>query len=93
VAPPRLNPDGTTAVVTVYPRSSPQSSETTRLVQHLRGDVLPPLAEAAGSSIYVGGQTAIAIDFSSVLSFILGGSAGDRASSGWVSRRPSCWTR
>ena len=68
VAPPRLNPDGTTAVVTVYPRSSPQSSETTRLVQHLRGEVLPPLAEAAGSSIYVGGQTAIAIDFSSVLS-------------------------
>ena len=30
--------------------------------------MLPPLAEAAGSSIYVGGQTAIAIDFSSVLS-------------------------
>ena len=68
VAAPRLNPDGTTAVVTVYPSSSPQSSETTGLVQHLRGDVLPPLAEAAGSSIYVGGQAAIAIDFSSVLS-------------------------
>ena len=55
-------------MITVYPSSSPQSSETTTLVQHLRSDVLPPVAEAAGSSIYVGGQTAISIDFSNVLS-------------------------
>ena len=53
--------------VTVYPRSSPQSSETTRLVQHLRGDVLPPLAEARAAASTSAGDRDL-IDFSSVLS-------------------------
>jgi putative drug exporter of the RND superfamily len=68
VAPARLNTAGDTAVISVYPRSSPQSTATTHLVKHLRSDVVPPLARAAGATVYVGGATAIFIDFSSVLS-------------------------
>jgi RND superfamily putative drug exporter len=68
VAPPRLNGAGDTAVLSVYPRSSPQSTATTQLVKHLRSEVIPPLARAAGATVYVGGSTAIFIDFSSVLS-------------------------
>jgi RND superfamily putative drug exporter len=68
VAAPRLNPSGEVAVVNVYPRSSPQSEETTRLVKHLRNDVLPPLERQTRTTVYVGGATATFIDFSSVLS-------------------------
>jgi RND superfamily putative drug exporter len=68
VTPPRLNPAGDTAVLSVYPRSSPQSTDTTRLVKRLRSEVIPPLARAAQATVYVGGATAIYIDFSSVLS-------------------------
>jgi RND superfamily putative drug exporter len=68
VAPPRLNPAGDTAVISVYPRSSPQSAETTTLVKHLRNDVIPPLARSTKTSVYIGGATAIFIDFSGVLS-------------------------
>jgi putative drug exporter of the RND superfamily len=68
VSPPRLNAAGDTAVISVYPRSSPQSTATTRLVKRLRNDVIPPLARQAHAAVYVGGATAIFIDFSGVLS-------------------------
>jgi hypothetical protein len=68
VSPPGLNPAGDTAVITAYPRSSPQSERTTQLVKHLRNDVIPPIAQRTHAAVYVGGTTAIFIDFSSVLS-------------------------
>jgi putative drug exporter of the RND superfamily len=68
VAPPRMSPRGDTAVINAYPRSSPQSEETTRLVNHLRHQVIPPVARATNATVYVGGATAIFIDFSHVLS-------------------------
>jgi RND superfamily putative drug exporter len=68
VAPPRLNPTGNVAVISAYPRSSPQSSETTTLVKHLRSTVLPPVEQQTQTTVYVGGATAIFIDFSGVLS-------------------------
>ncbi len=68
VAPPRLNPAGNTAIVTVYPSSSPQSSATAALVRHLRADVVPPIEQRTKAAIYIGGATAIFIDFSSILS-------------------------
>ena len=68
VTPPQLNPAGDTAIVNVYPRSSPQSKETNTLVQHLRNDVIPPVAKSTKAAIYVGGSTAIFIDFAKVLS-------------------------
>jgi RND superfamily putative drug exporter len=68
VSPPRISASGTTAVDYVYPRSSPQAASTTNLVNSLRDKVLPPVAHATGSTMLVGGATAIGIDFTHVLS-------------------------
>jgi RND superfamily putative drug exporter len=67
VAAPRLSPARDTAVITVYPTTSPQSEQTTSLVKRLRSHVLPPLAGATGAAIYVGGATATQVDFAHVL--------------------------
>ncbi|HEY4348375.1 MAG TPA: MMPL family transporter [Gaiellaceae bacterium] len=68
VSPPRLSPAGTTAVISAYPSSSPQSSTTSSAVKYLRSTVIPPVESATGANIYVGGATATFVDFSSVLS-------------------------
>ena len=68
VAAPQLNPARDTAAIAVYPTTSPQSAQTTSLVKRLRDDVLPPLAKATGTTLYVGGATAIQVDFAHVLS-------------------------
>ena len=68
VAAPRLNPAHDTAAIAVYPTTSPQSAQTTSLVKHLRSDVLPPLEQATGTTVYVGGATATQVDFAHVLS-------------------------
>jgi RND superfamily putative drug exporter len=67
VATPQLNPARDTAAISVYPATSPQSAKTTSLVKDLRADVLPPLAKATGSAVYVGGATATQVDFAHVL--------------------------
>ena len=68
VAAPRLNPARDTAAIAVYPTTSPQSAQTTSLVKRLRSDVLPPLAKGTSTTVYVGGATAIQVDFAHVLS-------------------------
>jgi putative drug exporter of the RND superfamily len=68
VGTPRLSPAGTTAAVTAYPTSSPQSRATSSLVSHLRATVLPPIQRSTGARVYVGGATASQVDFSHVLS-------------------------
>ncbi len=68
VAAPRLDAARNTASILVFPRSSPQSAQTTDLVTHLRDSVLPPLERATGTTVYVGGGTASQADFASVLS-------------------------
>jgi RND superfamily putative drug exporter len=67
VSPPKLNPAGQVATITVYPDSSPQALATTELVERLRDRVVPPVAAATGSRVYVGGVTAGAIDFAKTL--------------------------
>jgi RND superfamily putative drug exporter len=67
VSPPRVNPDRTVALISVYPRSSPQAYATTLLVRHLRSSVIPPIARRTGATIYVGGVTAGSIDFATTL--------------------------
>jgi RND superfamily putative drug exporter len=67
VAAPRISPARDAAVISVYPTTSPQSSQTTSLVKRLRAHLLPPLAEATGTTLYIGGTTATQIDFSHVL--------------------------
>jgi RND superfamily putative drug exporter len=68
VTPPRIAPSGTVAVIEIYPGSAPQATATTNLVNHLRNDVVPPLARRIGAPVLVGGFTAGSIDFSHVLS-------------------------
>ena len=40
---PQVSPSGKVAVFQAYPSSAPQAVATTKLVNHLRNDVLPPL--------------------------------------------------
>ena len=67
VVPAKLNPAGNVATVSVYPKSSPQAYETTLLVRDLRDRVLPPIEHSTGAKVYVGGVTAGAVDFATVL--------------------------
>jgi RND superfamily putative drug exporter len=67
VTPPRLNPAGEVATFSVYPDSSPQAYATTVLVKDLREHVIPPVAARTGVVAYVGGVTAGAVDFATVL--------------------------
>ncbi len=67
VTPPRLNPSGAVATFSVYPGSSPQAYATTVLVKDLREHVIPPVAARTGAVVYVGGVTAGAVDFATVL--------------------------
>ena len=68
VTDPRLAPSGRIAVIQVYPKSAPQASATTDLVNAFRHQVLPPLEHRTGIAVLVGGFTAGSIDFSHVLS-------------------------
>jgi RND superfamily putative drug exporter len=70
VAPTILIPaqDGSqTALVEVYPTTSPQSAATVDLIDHLRTSTIPAATSGTGLTIYVGGTTAIFADFASVL--------------------------
>jgi RND superfamily putative drug exporter len=67
VAAPRINAAGDTASIQVYPRSSPQSAQTTSLVTQVRNSVLPPIERSTGATVYVGGATAGQADFAHVL--------------------------
>ncbi|MGQ0774717.1 MAG: MMPL family transporter, partial [Pseudonocardiales bacterium] len=65
VSPPRLNPTGDTAVIQIFPRSSPQDEATTDLVHRLRDDLIPD--HTANSAVHVGGITATFIDLGTTL--------------------------
>jgi len=58
-----LNPNKTVGVFQLYPTTSPQSAATTDLLDHIRGDVIPPIEEATGAQVHVGGINAIFEDF------------------------------
>ncbi|HWS46414.1 MAG TPA: MMPL family transporter, partial [Acidimicrobiia bacterium] len=67
VTPPIVNPAGTTAVMRVYPATSPQDAATSRLLHHLRRDVIPQATAGTGAKVYVGGFAAMTDDFASLL--------------------------
>jgi RND superfamily putative drug exporter len=72
VTPPHFVPglDGRpgTAVADVYPRGGPQAASTVNLLSTVRGTIIPRVAAGSGVRVLVGGQTAVFVDFSSVLS-------------------------
>ena len=63
-----LNPAKNTAIFQAYPTTSPQSEETTELLDHIRDDVIPPIEETTGAQLHVGGITAIFEDFGNAIS-------------------------
>ena len=64
VAPPFPNEEGNAAVMTAFPTTSPQDEATTKLVERLRDDVIPPAED--GIEVLVGGSTAGVVDFADV---------------------------
>jgi RND superfamily putative drug exporter len=56
------------ALVVVYPTTSPQAAATTNLVYHLRDQTIPQAIKGTTITAYLGGTTALYVDFSHVLS-------------------------
>jgi RND superfamily putative drug exporter len=77
VSPPRLNPGGDTALITVVPTTGPQEAATEDLVKTLRDDVIPAATEGTGAQVHVGGATAATIDINTSiadrLALLIGG--------------------
>lgn len=71
VAPARIIPakGGTeVALIVVYPTTAPQAAATTNLVYHLRQQTIPQALRGSTLTAYLGGTTALYVDFSNVLS-------------------------
>jgi putative drug exporter of the RND superfamily len=68
VTPIVLNPAKNTAVFQAYPTTSPESEETTELLDHIRDEVIPPIEAKTGAQLHVGGITAIFEDFGNAIS-------------------------
>ncbi len=68
VTPITLNKAKNTGVFQLYPESSPESEETTELLDHIRDDVIPPIEAKTGTQMHVGGITAIFEDFGDAIS-------------------------
>jgi RND superfamily putative drug exporter len=59
--------DGKYQLITVYPKNSPQSEETSDFITELREDVIPAIQKETGITFQVGGIVAIYKDFGDVL--------------------------
>ncbi len=68
VQPPNVSPSGDTAVSTLFPTTGPQEVETRELVDRLRDETIAPLNAESGLTTYLGGETAINVDFDSYIS-------------------------
>ncbi|MGD0702638.1 MAG: MMPL family transporter [Trebonia sp.] len=71
VTPPQLNTAGDTAVIVVYPTTSPQAAQTQALVHALRASVIPAATNGTGVTAQVGGETAASTDAAAYLTAML----------------------
>ena len=62
-----LNPNETVGVFQLYPTTSPQSADTTDLLDHIRDEVIPPIEDSTGAQVHVGGINAIFEDFGNAI--------------------------
>jgi RND superfamily putative drug exporter len=62
------SPGATVSILDAIPTTSPQSQQTTSLINHLRDSVIPGVERGTTLKVYVGGQTAVFQDFATVLS-------------------------
>ncbi len=67
VAPLVMNPQKTIGIINVIPTTSPQSTKTASLIDTIRDKYIPAVAASSHDQIYVGGITAIFVDFAGVL--------------------------
>ncbi|NNN09080.1 MAG: MMPL family transporter [Acidimicrobiaceae bacterium] len=67
VGPVNVNATKTVAMVTVVPKSSPQSLSTTTLINEIRSQYVPAATSATHTAIYVGGSRALSDDFANIL--------------------------
>lgn len=67
MSPTAFSSEGTVATILVTPTSAPQDEATTQLLERLRTETNPTLAEQTGAKVYVGGTQAITSDFTTVL--------------------------
>jgi RND superfamily putative drug exporter len=65
--PVMLNPAEDVGVFQLYPTTSPQSEDTTALLDHIRNELVPPIEESSGAQVHVGGITAIFEDFGTAI--------------------------
>ncbi|HYG97368.1 MAG TPA: MMPL family transporter [Solirubrobacterales bacterium] len=77
VPPVRFNSDGSAAIMTVIPTTSPQDEATSELVDHLRGSVIPEALDGSSATALVGGVNAAFEDQSTYITdriplFIIG---------------------
>jgi RND superfamily putative drug exporter len=63
-----FNEAKTVGLCQVYPTTSPQSTDTTSLLDHIRNDVIPPIEAKTGAALHVGGITAVFEDFGEAIS-------------------------
>lgn len=66
-SPAVYNGSGDTAVLTVVPETSPQSKDTSELVDRLREEILPAAEQGTSLTTYVGGVTASYDDFATII--------------------------
>jgi putative drug exporter of the RND superfamily len=64
--------DGTVEVVQVIPATSPQSAQTSTLIDALLSELIPAAERGTGLEVFVGGQTAIFQDFATAIAGKLG---------------------
>ncbi|MEA2183477.1 MAG: putative drug exporter of the superfamily [Solirubrobacteraceae bacterium] len=67
VTPPQLSGDREIATIVLFPKTGPQEEETTKLLDRLREQIIPPLQRATGAHVSIGGQTASQEDFTATI--------------------------
>jgi putative drug exporter of the RND superfamily len=67
VTPAITSPNGKVLLATLYPKTSPQATQTVSLVNELRNQLIPQTEKGSSLTVHVGGVTATDIDFSHVL--------------------------
>ena len=65
--PPQLNEAGDTATMIAYPTTTPQDEQTDETVKTARDVTLPPIEQATGARVSIGGTTATNLDFSQTI--------------------------
>ncbi|HEY5437273.1 MAG TPA: MMPL family transporter [Acidimicrobiales bacterium] len=66
VAPLQISKSGTVGVINVVPKSSPEDKKTENLIATIRTTYIPAVTKSSHTAIYVGGLTAIFVDFAQV---------------------------